>query len=493
MMTIAMIIAALAGASQVEAAEGATEVTISAKFGQTEARSMLQLVNDFRTGNETWYWDEDDSEKIQCGPLMQLEYDYTLEKIAMHRALEIALCYGAERASGESLREAYEEYGYPVDPIGENIAAGQTSARAAFQAWVESKSDYDGQADRRNMLSENFSAIGIGHVYYDNTHYWVQVFGDPVNGDLEKTEADDKTANHTVAVAKSKINDMTVSPNSLRMETGSGKDLSGLLIYLNLEDHYSVRNKYACAVVADFDLDSSDYDILSINDKKIKAEKTGEVTLTISAMGMSCEVPVVVTKRVEYTVTYDANGGTCNTEKTLTTGKTLGSLPVPVRNGYEFTGWFTGREDSASAVTTSRVYSDDTTIYAHWREKSSASDNPSGSEETSGTDNAQTDDDRNKITLPVPGKPTVSSQKTGKVKVTWGSEKNVSGYQICYSASSGFKKSQIIEIKKAAKTSLTIGNLKSGKKIYVRVRTYKKVNGAFIYGKWSKKASQKVK
>ena len=40
-----------------------------------------------------------------------------------------------------------------------------------------------------------------------------------------------------------------------------------------------------------------------------------------------------------YTLTFDANGGTGTTTKTITHGSTIGELPVPTRKGYTFAGW----------------------------------------------------------------------------------------------------------------------------------------------------------
>ena len=72
----------------------------SVTFGQTEARKILALINDFRTGDEAWYWNEDDKTKTVCTDLEPLAYDYTLEKVAMQRAAEIALLFAHARPNG---------------------------------------------------------------------------------------------------------------------------------------------------------------------------------------------------------------------------------------------------------------------------------------------------------------------------------------------------------------------------------------------------------
>ncbi len=69
-----------------------------------------------------------------------------------------------------------------------------------------------------------------------------------------------------------------------------------------------------------------------------------------------------------YTVTFNANGGTCDTQyKTVTYNTTYGDLPVPTRPGYTFDGWFTaiseGEQVTADTVLTNAA---NVTLYAHW-------------------------------------------------------------------------------------------------------------------------------
>lgn len=33
------------------------------EYGQTEARTMLKMINNFRTGNEAWVWNEENNKK----------------------------------------------------------------------------------------------------------------------------------------------------------------------------------------------------------------------------------------------------------------------------------------------------------------------------------------------------------------------------------------------------------------------------------------------
>lgn len=87
--------------------------------------------------------------------------------------------------------------------------------------------------------------------------------------------------------------------------------------------------------------------------------------------------------------------------------------------------------------------------------------------------------------------------KAGKKSITlqWKKQTGVSGYQIQYSANKKFKKNavKIKTVKNPAATKVTIKKLKAGKKYYVRVRTYKTVNGRNYYSGWSKTKNIKTK
>ncbi len=68
-----------------------------------------------------------------------------------------------------------------------------------------------------------------------------------------------------------------------------------------------------------------------------------------------------------YTITFDANGGSCDPESLTTKDGKLEELPTPEWEGHTFTGWFT-EKDGGTVVTTSTVFSSDATVYAHWEE-----------------------------------------------------------------------------------------------------------------------------
>ena len=72
----------------------------------------------------------------------------------------------------------------------------------------------------------------------------------------------------------------------------------------------------------------------------------------------------------KYTITYDTNGGNPLEETTKEVAKeeTYGTLPVPVRDGYVFEGWYTQAE-GGEEVTSSMEVTSSHTIYAQWIEE----------------------------------------------------------------------------------------------------------------------------
>ena len=90
-----------------------------------------------------------------------------------------------------------------------------------------------------------------------------------------------------------------------------------------------------------------------------------------------------------------------------------------------------------------------------------------------------------------------SVKKSGskKLKVTWKKYADADGYEVQFATKKNFSKSatKSLRVKKAKTTTLTIKKLKSKRTYYVRVRTYKKVNGKIYFSNWTKVKSQKTR
>lgn len=70
----------------------------------------------------------------------------------------------------------------------------------------------------------------------------------------------------------------------------------------------------------------------------------------------------------QFTVTFNPGQGTTPTvSQPATYGETYGELPVPVRSGYEFLGWFTSAEGGAQVTAEDTVsITTDQILYAKW-------------------------------------------------------------------------------------------------------------------------------
>ena len=87
-----------------------------------------------------------------------------------------------------------------------------------------------------------------------------------------------------------------------------------------------------------------------------------------------------------------------------------------------------------------------------------------------------------------------SKAKKGSVELTWSKTKGVKGYEIQLATDKKFKKNKkTVTINKQKATKTTVKKLKAKKKYYVRIRTYKTVNGKKVYSSWSKVKSVKTK
>lgn len=71
---------------------------------------------------------------------------------------------------------------------------------------------------------------------------------------------------------------------------------------------------------------------------------------------------------VQLTVSFDAAGGTVETlSKEVTSYELYGELPVPVKEGFSFKGWYTAAVGGKKISADTRVTdSEDHTLYAHW-------------------------------------------------------------------------------------------------------------------------------
>ena len=185
-------------------------VEIEVTFQQTDARSMLAMMNNMRTGEDAWQLDESEN-KVYLEGLGELQYSYALEAIAMQRAVEVALSHSHTRPNGERCFTCLASDG--TRSWGENICCGwgmNTNAAQAFECWSETDEPYSGQGHRRNMLNGEFQTVGVAHVRYGGCDYWAQEFGYSAETGTA-CAADDSAQTRRVEVSSSQVTGYTAA------------------------------------------------------------------------------------------------------------------------------------------------------------------------------------------------------------------------------------------------------------------------------------------
>ena len=141
--------------------------------------------------------------------------------------------------------------------------------------------------------------------------------------------------------------------------TGGSDSVSG--------NHYELRKsnidnktKFGSLAVGTYTYSvAAEYVQTHVEDGKM-VKSTGTATL------FQCTFVVVKSGTSTCTVTLDANGGICATERTTLAKNTeIGELSTAQREGYEFAGWYTAAA-GGSEITQDTVFSSDATVYAQW-------------------------------------------------------------------------------------------------------------------------------
>ena len=278
---------------KVKAETATTPVSISVQYGQTEARTILNMINEMRTSStDAWYWKQDDTTKTYCTNLQPLQYDYDLEKTAMQRAAEIAIIYSHTRPNNKDTFSAFYENSVYYTYAGENIAAGYGTADSVNDGWREDNELYAGQGHRRNMLNSKFNCVGIGHVYYNGFHYWVENFAyrDKVN--TTPVNADNTETTLTIPVATSKISNfnITFDKDEYSLKTGESTSISVSDPAISVFGHWGSRFVF---VTDTPDLTIADSTVATLSGS-ITGISEGDTTISASLYGLTAHQTAAV-------------------------------------------------------------------------------------------------------------------------------------------------------------------------------------------------------
>lgn len=115
-------------------------------------------------------------------------------------------------------------------------------------------------------------------------------------------------------------------------------------------------------------------DTESISSMNVAPSEPGEYKAYMSYNISS--VDYIATKTFEIkgvTITFDTNGGETVTTCQKIPNSTYGTLPVPLRNGYTFKGWYLENSFESLVDASSNVGTMDHTLYAKWDKKANGS------------------------------------------------------------------------------------------------------------------------
>ncbi len=264
-------------------------ISMPVRYRQSEARKLLSLVNDFRTGSDAWYWNETNTSKVNAAGLVALTYDYELEQIAMQRAAELALQFSHTRPNGKI---CFDAFGDPT-AAAENIAAGQKTAQEVHEDWREDAEDYAGQGHRRNMLSSDVEAVGFGCVQYGGMTFWTEAFRAPVSSASFSNPLDAEVpVSVEIDPAQVELYEVRLSTEKMDLIVNSTQALPAAALRLRLHDSLS-----DVILTPDVTWVSSDPSVAAIDKRMLFAAGPGACTLKGSVFDNPVEVAVTVKNR----------------------------------------------------------------------------------------------------------------------------------------------------------------------------------------------------
>lgn len=171
-------------------------------------------------------------------------------------------------------------------------------------------------------------------------------------------------------------------------------------------------------------------------------------------------------KTKEYMITFNPDGGSLSeTMRKVPFGSRIGTMPVPVKQDYQFVGWYTSQNGKGTKYTAATVMPDkDINLYGYWRLKPTA-----------------------------PAAPKIKAVENGptQIKITWNRIFNVTGYDIYRSSTANGK-----YVKIGSASDEAIGyinkNLTKGQTYYYRVKACRTVQGQKFSSTYSNKVYVKL-
>ena len=507
------------------------EVTVTGTYHQSDAYSMLAMINKFRTaavdendGNTPWAWNETDTKKVHYDGLKELKWSSDLEEIAMQRAAEIAIRYEHYRPNGKRFDSTHtSDESYPLYSTAENIMIGTKwesdyvvydygfSAKTAFESWREDDEFYDGptsgQGHRRAMLG-SWPSIGIACFEHNGIRYWAMEFADITDSE----EPSDFNASKTVEVKAFSEYLSTFDFGAIDMSLRCGQSSvlpNSITAACNRSWDGDDSHKAKIESPINNEWQYADNGLIEIVGNKLIALKSGKTSLSTKVAGKEVRINVTIANKSIPSIT--------NFDESKTVKLSDGPAFSPkcdsdAKPSFKSSNESVATVDSNGKVTLKKMgYADITVSYAETDDYEAASKTCKLTVVDDAT-NVPTDG-KGEVQIYIPGQNNANVTVTPAAKVSspaktsiskltkakkaftvkWKKKSGVTGYQIRYSLKSSMKGAKTVTVKSAKTVSKKVKKLKKKKKYYVQVRTYKVVNGKTYWSGWSAKKSVKTK
>jgi hypothetical protein len=151
----------------------------------------------------------------------------------------------------------------------------------------------------------NYNAVGIGHVYFNGTHYWVQEFG--YSGTAAQTVANDSETTVEMNVLNSNITAVSVTPSadtcSLYVE--NSVELPTVTAKMKLTDTWPAS---AFPVEIAYEWTSANSQVAKIENNALYGVSVGDTTISAVALGNTVSVSVSVKANATEEANKNATG-----------------------------------------------------------------------------------------------------------------------------------------------------------------------------------------
>ena len=149
-----------------------TDKTTTTTAKQTTTTTTVKANTFTVVANQQEHLNAINAERVK-NDLSALTMSSALNNAAATRAKELTERLEHVRPDGSSPFTALSENGVGFGYAGENIAAGQWNVSTVMDSWMNS------EGHRANILSPNFTQVGVACVYAEGSpygYYWVQLF-----------------------------------------------------------------------------------------------------------------------------------------------------------------------------------------------------------------------------------------------------------------------------------------------------------------------------